>query len=584
MSLHKTSGTGDSGSSPAYMDRKTATAYDRYRETIVERDNTSALHQALDLVKDGRPTTEILSETIRAHAPYTHVPYHQRIDEGIVRFVNNDHCLLSSRATLNLQNYVSEELRHLPLTQTAWYVPTGLDIWNQLKGRMPGHYSRRTYDPEQYPEGPAPPAAHWDDQEPTRWDGSLEEGLNTWLTMVQYGHVDDEYALFLGLWEQFPERREEILAQLVFAGLIDVQDRMYWNRSYTTGHKSFRARSTVELGRAIGWENAHHVLYAGVPDIAVGPRWYSLYESACQIMMYHLEEEAPSSSLAATTKSTRDQELFRNQIPLSGPESEMVIRTIISEPQESYIALLSDLLKAGRSPKSILDAIQVAAARVVLECGLPANFSMPQHGYEYTNTLGWFYEHFDHPHKTKLLFVAANFINQCAHWAVNSKGNKTRGAATYFAAYDKGLDAKQVSQGQALSELNDAMLSLDMEQSVYWVENYLSLGYDDRPLVETLANGIAKQGNDPHNQEIGLCMLEDYRRTSSESRNTLLMAAAHHTAGHMKYGDQYQSYRHFADAFGMQVEDGALGETPVIENLADDVEAELLVEEPAKAD
>ncbi|MDE2894785.1 MAG: hypothetical protein OXN87_05225 [Chloroflexota bacterium] len=584
MGLHKTSGTGDSGSSPAYMDRQTAAAYDRYRETIVERDNTSALHQAFDLIKEGRPTTEILSETIRAHAPYTHVPYHQRIDSGIVRFVNNDHCLLSSRATLGLQNMVSEEMRHLPLSQTAWYVPTGLDIWNQLKGRMPGHYSRRTYDPEKYPDGPAPPAAHWDDQEPADYDGSLEEGLNDWLTLVQYGHVNEEYSLFLGLWEKFPERREELLAQMMFAGLIDVQDRMFWNRSYTTGHKSFRARSTIQLGRAIGWDNAHHVLYAGVPDIAVGPRWYSLFESACQIMMYHLEEEPPASSLNATQTSTRDQQLFKNQIPLSPPEAEGLIRSIIREPEESYIEDIVALLKAGRSPKSILDAIQIAAARVVLECGLPANFSMPQHGYEYTNMLGWFYENFDHPHKTKLLFIAANFINQCAHWVTNSKGNKTRGAATYFAGYSMDEDAPPMSQGKLLGELNDAMLALDTEQSVFWVENYLKQGYDDGPLVETLADGIAKQGNDPHNQEIGLCMLEDYRRTTSEMRNTLLLSAAHHTAGHMKYGDQYQSYRYFADAFDMQVEDGCLGETPLIENLADDVEAELLVSEPAKAD
>ena len=109
----------------------------------------------------GARTTEILSETIRAHAPYTHVPYHQRIDAGIVRFVNNDHCLGSSRATLHLQNLVSEDLRRLPLTQTVWYVPTGLDIWNQLLGRMPGHYSRRTYDPAKYPDGPMPLMAHW---------------------------------------------------------------------------------------------------------------------------------------------------------------------------------------------------------------------------------------------------------------------------------------------------------------------------------------------------------------------------------------------------------------------------------------
>ena len=70
----------------------------------------------------------------------------------------------------------------------------------------------------------------------------------------------------------------------MFAGLIDVQDRVLWNRSYTTGHKSYRARATVELARAVGWDHAHPVLYAGVPDMAVGPRWYSTYEMAYQVV------------------------------------------------------------------------------------------------------------------------------------------------------------------------------------------------------------------------------------------------------------------------------------------------------------
>ena len=75
--------------------------------------------------------------------------------------------------------------------------------------------------------------------------------------------------MFLGLVEE-PEHRREVLAELVFAGLIDVQDRMLHNRSYTTGHKGYRARSTVELGDAIGWDRAHPVLYAGALDMAVG--------------------------------------------------------------------------------------------------------------------------------------------------------------------------------------------------------------------------------------------------------------------------------------------------------------------------
>ena len=84
--------------------------------------------------------------------------------------------------------------------------------------------------------------------------------------------------------QDVPNRRR-LLAQLAFAGLIDVQDRMLFNRSYTTGHKSYRARATIELGDLIGWDKAHSVIYAGVPDMAVGPRWHSTYEMACNIAL-----------------------------------------------------------------------------------------------------------------------------------------------------------------------------------------------------------------------------------------------------------------------------------------------------------
>ena len=207
---------------------------------------------------------------------------------------------------------------------------------------------------------------------------------------------------------------------------------------------------------------------------------------------------------------------------------------------------------------------------------------MPQHGYEYCNTLGWFYQNFEHPHRTKLLFVAANFINQCAHWVANSKGNRTRGSATYMAGYARAEEAEALPQARLLDNLSDAMIQLDAEQSVAWTQRYLDQDYERGPLVETLAGGIAKQGNDPHNQEIGLCMLEDYARTTSSQRETLLLAAAHHTAGHMKYGDQYVPYRLYADAFGTPLEQGALGEADIAESLADDVDAELLVDEPSK--
>src|SRR5437870_3133769 len=78
-------------------------------------------------------------------------------------------------------------------------------------------------------------------------DGSLTERLGQWMTLVHRGQVVDAYRVFLGLMAN-PAERRAALAELVFAGLIDVQDRSFQNRSYTTGHKSFRARATVELG------------------------------------------------------------------------------------------------------------------------------------------------------------------------------------------------------------------------------------------------------------------------------------------------------------------------------------------------
>ena len=549
-----------SGTGPA------SALYAELADHILERDQVKTASTLYDLVREGRPRAEILRETIKVHAPYTHVPYHQRVDGGFVRFVNNDHCLLSARTSLRLPDYLPEELQSLPLAQTLWYVPTGLDIWNQLLGRMPGHYSRRTYDPDAHDTVP-PPEVQWEDQEPLLLEGSFDERLNEWLSLVQRGEVVRAYRVFLGLFEETAQR-EKLLGQLVFAGLIDVQDRMLFNRSYTTGHKSYRARATVELGEAIGWDDAHAVLYAGVPDIAVGPRWHSTYEMACQVVLTELEDEAPGSSMDATKSSARDSELFANEQPLSAAESEALLRALLVEPEPAYIEQITALLKSGRGPKRILDVIQIAAARVVLDCGFPDAFSMPQHGYEYTNTLRWFYNRFDHPHRVKLLYVAGSFIRQCAHWVRSTPGN-----GQPLIQAPKGSETR--SSGEILDALGDALITLEKEAAVAWTQAYLEGGYEREPLVRALAMAAVKHGNDPHNQEIGLCMLEDYRHSSNPERETLLLASAQHTAGHRKYGDSLESYRRFAEAFGMDAPERGRGEGEgdPIEALLDDIEA-----------
>src|SRR2546426_1060784 len=426
--------------------------YAKLEERILARDQIGASAVYYDLVRAERPRAEIVGETVRIHAPYTHVPYHQRIDDGFVRFVNNDHCLLSARTSLRLPKLLSPALEYLPLAQTIWYVPTGLDPWNQLLGKMPGHYGGR-------------------------------------------------------------------------------------------GQKAHRARATIEIGEAVGWDHAHDVLYAGALDMAVGPRWHSAYEMACQVSWMHLAEDdaKPKSSMEPSPKRMVEARLLANKAPLAPADAERLQRALLDEPEPAYIHEITTLLLAGTDPRQILDAIQVAAARVVLMVGSPANFSMPHHGFEYTNTLKWFYDTFAHPHRLKLLYVAGSFINQAAHWTRNTPGNgeaDTRPPAS----------ARALSPGALLERLDAAQVALKPDESVAWTRAYLDAGYDRAPLVSTLALCAVKEGNDPHNQEIGLGLVEDWASSTAHDRDTLLLACAHHTAGHQKFGDPLEAYRRFTEA------------------------------------
>ncbi|GIX49642.1 MAG: hypothetical protein KatS3mg131_3853 [Candidatus Tectimicrobiota bacterium] len=518
--------------------------YRRLEERILARDQLGASQVFYDLVRAGRPLPELLRETVRIHGPYTHVPYHQRLDQGFVRFVNNDHCLLSARTSLRLPAFLPSELHYLPMAQTIWYVPTGLDPWNQLLGKMPGHYARRTYHP--LPDAPPPPPqVHWPDQEPRFLDGPYEERLNTWLTLVERGQVLEAYRVFLGLFAE-RRRRPQLLAHLAFAGLIDVQDRMLYNRSYTTGHKAYRARATIELGEAVGWERAHPILYAGVPDMAVGPRWYSAYEMACQVSWTRLaEEEArPASSLDPSPPGPPEARLLANRTPLTRRERRRLLQALTEAHEPDYIEEITALLRRGKDPLQLVDTLQVAAARILLEVGQPGNFSMPQHGYEYTNTLRWFFDTFAHPLRLRLLYVAGSFVNQCAWWVRHTPGNGAADARPPRGATD-------LAPQELLRRLDAAMVALRPAESVAWTRAYLKAGYDRKPLLTTLALGAVKQGNDPHNQEIGLCLLEDYLRSTAPDRDVLLLACAQHTAGHVKYGDPLECYRRFMEAFGL---------------------------------
>jgi hypothetical protein len=516
--------------------------YAKLEDRILARDQVGASEVYYDLVRQRRPMTEMIAEAVRIHAPYTHVPYHERIDDGYVNFVNNDHCLLSARAATQLTRMVPEDCAALPLAQTIWYIPTGLDIWNQKILKAPGHYARAPG--WSMPPGPPPmPEIVWPDQEPEPLDGPLQERLDHWMTLVHRGNVIEAYRVFLGLLAN-PQERPAVLAQLCHAGLMDVQDRALYNRSYTTGHKAFRARATVDLGNVLGWDNAHDVVYAGALDVAVGPRWYSTYEMACNVVKIFLEKATVSAIPYGGASKEELAILADNKAPLSREEAQALERALIREPEPGFLELLSHYLQAGKSPRHILDALQLADAQVILETKGVNNFSLPQHCFEYLNTMAWFFDNFTHKHQVKLLYLAASYVNRAA-W--HQKGIGDSEPVTIRAAGG----ADKLTPAQILDRVDAAVLALNGPDSTAWTQAYIESGADKKPLVQRLALLACRMGNDPHNQEIGQVLLEDYAKNRSWDRDRLLLACAHHTAVHRKYGNPLDCATRFGAALGI---------------------------------
>jgi hypothetical protein len=515
--------------------------YDRLEDRCLMRDQQGASDVYYDLVRAGRPLTEIIAEGVRIHAPYTHVPYHERMDDGYPNFVNNDHCLLSARASLNLNRMLPSKLAMLPMAQTIWYIPTGLDIWNQKINKAPGHYSRHRGNMG-HVEAPPAPVVYWPDQEPQLLTGPLSERLNNWMTLVHRGQVIDAYRLFLGLMGN-PAERREVLAEMCFAGLADVQDRLLHNRSYTTGHKAYRARSTVELGNALGWEGAHNVIYAGALDIAVGPRWYSTYEVACNYVKLMIEGEA-LHAVPYGGVSEAELAVLRNKDPVSQEEAAALTVAILRQGEIETLEAVTRLLKAGKDPRRILDVTQLAVAQMILETRDPTAFNMPHHCYEYQNTLGWFYDTFDHPRRLRLLYVAAMFANRVAY---HQQGlGEVHPAPSQVPPSGGALSADQL-----LDRVDSAICALNGEEAVGWTQAYCDNVTDRAPLVQRIALAACKLGNDPHNQEIAQCILMDHATNQQASRDKLLLAAAYHTAMHRKYGDPLEPSRRFGQAMDL---------------------------------
>jgi hypothetical protein len=252
----------------------------------------------------------------------------------------------------------------------------------------------------------------------------------------------------------------------------------------------------------------------------------------------------------------RDHDLRDQHGQLSATEQVRLEDVILHSREPDWQYHLVELLKAGKGPRQILDVLQVAAAELMLECGAPENYSMPQHSAEYCNTLRWYFEAFDHPHQVKLLFVAAAMVNTAAHNQAADPKNGRRKIRVIRGI--EGWDRRRL-----LGRLHQAVLVRNSDESLALVHAYVSGGYDPASLVQVLATVAAEFGNDPHNQEICLSLLEDFGTSSAADRERLLFGSVVNLTGYRKYGDPLEAYQRFAAAFDLASVESVAGDAPV---------------------
>jgi hypothetical protein len=496
--------------------------FDLLTEAILERDQPRTTDLFFGMVsRDGHSVGEALSVVTAAEAPFVQVPSHINVRDGQITLINNDHTILGLRASAYLMPYLPEKYRLLPLLQSVWYIPAGLDIWNQLLGKYPGRYA--TMKGINVPPPSYGPVVWNEDQERICEKGTIEERLHQHVIATVSGDSRRSYGLFLGLAED-EAVRPRLADQLQYLGLIDLQDTVIGRKARNTGHKAIRARSIADLADFIGWDRSHGVYYMGVPDMAIGPLYYSLYDAVC----VRMASEFPDGGVSL--KQT-------NQSPLSPAEVEDIVRQLMEADADTVWDLLTAHLKNGKSMRSLGDTIQLGAAELILRTTVPRQFTNGQHPFDYCNVANNWMRTSNNPYQPRILYLMASFINDVAH------ENKLQNSVIEreFAGFDFSRRAPEV----LLRELDEAIMALDFPRATAVANAYLQSGADRKAYQATVALAACRFQDDPHNQKITISTFEEYAHNSTHLRDRLLLATARLLAGWLKMPGERDCFARF---------------------------------------
>lgn len=522
-----------------------AATVERMREEIQGVRYREATETFCRLVADEKkPLKAMIKEAIASAAPYVQVPSHlMRLPTGEMRGVNYDHTILGWRGAVSLLEEIGGTRGILPSVQAMWYVPQGLNIWEQIICEFPGHYARdaekcnaKVPDPHHHGDrfdGPAwtPPKIYFEDQDPIE-NGSVEERLKRMSWAISEGERDEGYRLFLGLAKD-PANRERLKDAILFAGIIDLQDTIINRGGYQNiGHKAIRARALVHLADYLGWDNAHELIYTVVPDLGCAPRLHGLWTEISNV----LRMEIPKSA-----------DIPKRGKPLTEAELERLTETMLwGGPFDVNGALLS-LFKRGAGVQDVMDGVFVCFQRYLIDVlEHPSLFSHPTHALDYSNVVQHWIRNFNNPHQVKGVFLAARFMND----TIRSNAIYPRDAKfTLEPRHNYRAWADDMAVDRMLPIIKEHVLAQDAPRACALVDSYLERTTERRQLLDTITYAGCHWQNDPHVMRNCSSSLEEYRSNQTPRRDDIIRGYAKHQSRYIKRAPTHDCYNVFVEHF-----------------------------------
>lgn len=519
---------------------------ERLHEEIREVRYRQATETFCRLVVDEQiPLRATIQQAIAAAAPFVQVPSHlMRQPNGELRGVNYDHTILGWRGAVYLMQAMPGRRAMLPNVQAMWYVPQGLNVWEQVVCQFPGHYAR---DGEQcnrrFPgpdadldrfDGPAwnPPRIYFEDHAPIE-DGSIDDRLARMQWAIAEGQKAEAYGLFLGLARD-PEARGRLKDAIIFAGITDLQDTIINRGGYQNiGHKALRARALVDLADYLGWDDAHALFYTVVPDLGCSPRLYGLWteiNTMCRIDLPHY----------ATIPKRSDH-------PLEEHELDALTDVMLwGGPFEVNAAIMA-LFRRGAGLLDVGDAVVAVFQRYLMDIlEHPSAFLHPTHALDYMNVVQAWVRGYDNPHQAKAVFMGARFMNDTI------RSNAIYPRDPRFALESRHIFrawADAIATDRLLPVLQQHVLAQDAPRSCALVDSYLERTSERGNLLDTITYAACHWQNDPHVMRNGASSLEEFRYNRTSRRDDIIRGYVKHQSRYIKRAPTHDCAKLFREIF-----------------------------------